>query len=87
MKISILYYHKKLIFLPRTVCALSLVLKARVFGSRKKRIGSLVSDVSEARGGGRERRENLLSPSPLEKPDTQTSLLKCHILQLIFSIK
>ena len=41
--------------------------------------------------GGRERSENLVSPSPLERPDTQTSLLKdqwqCHILQLIFSIK
>ena len=57
MKISILYYHKKThFFLLRTVSALGLVLKARVFGSWKKLMGR-----GGGGGGGGEREAKISS--------------------------
>ena len=35
---------------------------------------------------GEKKSQNLLSRGPLEKPDTQTSLLKDHCISVIFSI-
>ena len=77
----------------RYVSVIGLVLKARVFGSwlrsSKGLLTAGVSGLSRVKTGKREAK--ISSPMALEKPDTQTSLLKnqciCHILQLsIFSI-
>ena len=93
-QINFLYYHlKKIIFIMRYVSVLGLVLKARVFGSwlrpSKGLLTAGVSGLSRVKTGKREAK--ISSPMALEKPDTQTSLLKnqciCHILPLsIFSI-
>ena len=74
----------------RYVSVLGLILKARVFGNWLRPSKGLLTAFLEE--NGEKRSENLLSRSPLEKPDTQDSpieepVYKCHILQLsIFSI-
>ena len=61
----------------RTVSALGLVLKVRV-GVWKllKACGQHAEYQACLEGKGEKKSENLVSRSPLEKPDTQTSLVK-----------
>ena len=68
----------------RTVSAVGLVLKVRVgfWKLLKARWQPEYQAFLEEKG--EKKSENLLSRSPLEKPDTQTSLLKDQCISVIF---
>ena len=66
----------------RYASVLGLILKARVFGNWLRPSKGLLTAFLEE--NGEKRSENLLSRSPLEKPDTQTSLLKNKCINAIF---
>ena len=70
----------------RTVSALGLVLKARFLEAGKGQVKAYCQPEYQAFLEKKEekRSENLLSRSPLEKPDTQTSLLKDQCIGVLF---
>ena len=68
----------------RTVSALGLVLKVRVgFWKLLKACWQPAEYQAFLEEKGEKKSENLLSRSPLEKPDTQTSLLKDQCISVV----
>ena len=69
----------------KTVSALGLVLKVRVgFWKLLKACWQPAEYQALLEEKGEKKSENLLSCSPLEKPDTQTSLLKDQCISVVF---
>ena len=84
VKWAIYIIIKKISFVMRTVSALGLVLKVRVGFWKLLKACWQPAYQAFLEEKGEKKSENLLSRSPLEKADTQTSLLKDQCISVIF---